>query len=315
VRAFNPTLERDGYEPLGSVLETNSDDWPFLVDSVSAALEQRGERIARLVHPIMGVTREDGRLTGVTGARNAIHRESVMHFDLARKLSDAELADLAERVRGVAPLEVRVRPKYNPALRSAAYIVPGIIGVLLSMTMLIITAIAIVRERERGTLEQLVVTPIDKTSLMLGKIVPFVLVGYVQMTVVILLGRLLFDIPVRGSLPLLYALTFAFIVDMLGLGLFVSTVVRTQAQAIQLGFFFMLPTILLSGFMFPRQAMPAPAQWLGLALPLTYYLQVLRGILLKGVGLEYLWREFLALVAFGVLIITLSVKRFAKTVE
>jgi ABC-2 type transport system permease protein len=193
--------------------------------------------------------------------------------------------------------------------------VPGIIGVLLSMTMLIITAIAIVRERERGTLEQLVVTPIDKTSLMLGKIVPFVLVGYVQMTVVILLGRLLFDIPIRGSLPLLYAITFAFIVDMLGLGLFVSTVVRTQAQAIQLGFFFMLPTILLSGFMFPRQAMPAPAQWLGLVMPLTYYLQVLRGILLKGVGLEYLWRELAALLAFGLIIITLSVKRFAKTVE
>ena len=122
---------------------------------------------------------------------------------------------------------------------------------------------SIVRERERGTLEQLIVTPIDKTSLMLGKIVPFVLVGYVQMTVILLLGRLLFDVPVRGSLPLLYLLTFAFIVASLGIGLFISTLVRTQAQAMQLGFFFLLPNILLSGFMFPREAMPVVAQWLG----------------------------------------------------
>lgn len=214
-----------------------------------------------------------------------------------------------------APLDVRVRPRYNPGLESAIYIVPGIIGVLLSMTMLIITAIAIVRERERGTLEQLIVTPIDKLSLMLGKILPFVLVGFVQVTVVLGLGRLLFDIPVRGSLVLLYVISFAFIVDMLGVGIFVSTVVRTQAQAIQLGFFFMLPTILLSGFMFPRQAMPVAAQWLGLVMPLTYYLRILRGILLKGVGMEYLWPDTLALIGFAVVIITASVKRFSKTIE
>jgi ABC-2 type transport system permease protein len=212
-------------------------------------------------------------------------------------------------------IDVRVRPWYNPGMESAVYIVPGIIGVLLSLTLILITSMAIVRERERGTLEQLVVTPIDRTSLMLGKIVPFILVGYVQMTVVLGLGRLLFDVPIRGSVPLLYAITMAFIVANLALGLFVSTLAMTQTQAMQLSFLLLLPNILLSGFMFPREAMPVPAQWIGAALPLTYYLRVLRGTLLKGIGLESLWRETLVLSGFAVLLITLSVARFRKRVE
>ncbi|MGZ8376784.1 MAG: ABC transporter permease [Gemmatirosa sp.] len=227
----------------------------------------------------------------------------------------AEIA--AERIgRTVAPaLDVRVRPWYNPGLRSAVYIAPGLVGVLLSLTMLLVMSMAIVRERERGTLEQLIVTPIGRASLMLGKVAPFVLVGYVQMSVVLLLGHLLFDVPVRGSLALLYALTFGFIVANLGLGLAVSTVARTQGQAMQVGFFFLLPNILLSGFMFPREAMPDAARWLGLALPLTYYLRVLRGILLRGVGLEALWREATVLLVFAMAILVVSVRRFGKTLD
>jgi ABC-2 type transport system permease protein len=179
----------------------------------------------------------------------------------------------------------------------------------------LITSMAVVRERERGTLEQLVVTPIDKTSLMLGKIVPFLLVGYVQMSVILVLGRLLFDVPIRGSLAALYAVALPFIIANLGLGLFLSTLVRTQTQAMQLGFLFLLPNILLSGFMFPREAMPDPAQWLGAALPLTYFLMVLRGVLLKGVGLADLWRDAAILSAFSVVFVALSVVRFRKTVE
>ena len=212
------------------------------------------------------------------------------------------------------PLEIRVRPWYNPDLKSSVFIVPGIIGVLLAMMLILITSMAIVRERERGTLEQLVVTPITKTSLMLGKIVPFMVVGYVQMTVILVLGKVLFDIPIRGSLPLLYALTMAYIVANLALGLLVSTVTKTQVQAMQLSFFLIMPNILLSGFMFPRDAMPAPAQWLGAALPLTYYLGILRGILLKGIGITELWRETLMLCAFAVGLILLSVRRFSKTI-
>jgi ABC-2 type transport system permease protein len=135
------------------------------------------------------------------------------------------------------------------------------------------------------------------------------------MTVIMLLGKLVFHIPIVGSLPLLYLLTVPFIVASLGVGLLVSTVARSQAQAMQLSFFFMLPNILLSGYIFPRMAMPLPAQWIGLLLPLTYYLTVLRGILLKGVGIAELWRPTLALVGFAVLLFTISVQRFSKTIE
>ena len=149
---------------------------------------------------------------------------------------------------------------------------------------------------------------------MLGKIIPFALVGYVQMTVILALGKLLFHIPLRGSLLLLYALAAAFIVACLGLGLFVSTIAQTQAQAMQMSFMFMLPNILLSGYMFPRDAMPEPAQWIGLLMPLTYFLKVLRGILLKDAGFGAVWQQSLFLALFAVASIALSVRRFSKTV-
>ena len=233
---------------------------------------------------------------------------------LASTVTSQELSGPSLAGLHVQPLEIRVRPWYNPDLKSSTFIVPGIIGVLLAMMLILITSMAIVRERERGTLEQLVVTPITKTSLMLGKIVPFILVGYVQMTIVLLLGKLLFDIPIRGSVTLLYVLTMAYIVANLALGMLVSTVTRTQTQAMQLSFFLILPNILLSGFMFPRDAMPVLAQWIGAMLPLTYYLDILRGILLKGIGITRLWGDALALSAFAVVLISLSVRRFTKTV-
>jgi ABC-2 type transport system permease protein len=149
---------------------------------------------------------------------------------------------------------------------------------------------------------------------MIGKIVPFIVVGYIQMTMVLLFGKVLFDVPIRGSLPLLYLVTIGFIVANLGLGLFVSTIAETQAQAVQAGFLLIMPNILLSGFMFPREAMPVPAQWLGNILPLTYYLRILRGILLKGSGFWQIWPDAAALAAFAVGLIVLSSLRFRKTV-
>jgi len=217
--------------------------------------------------------------------------------------------------RKLLPLEARVRPRYNPGLRSPNYIVPGLVGVILTITMVLVTAMAIVRERERGTLEQLIVTPITKTELMLGKIAPYVGVGMVQMTAVLVLGRFVFDVPLTGNVWLLYAVALVFVVASLALGLYVSTLVRTQQQAMQASFFFVLPNILLSGFMFPRQAMPLVFQWLGALLPLTHFLKVLRGILLKGVGVAELWQEMLLLLVFAVGLIVLAVRRFQKTLD
>ena len=216
---------------------------------------------------------------------------------------------------GLGVTDLRVRPLYNPGLRTPTYIVPGIIGVLLSLTLMLITALALVRERERGTLEQLIVTPITRSELMVGKVAPYVVIGYVQMTAVLLLGWLVFDVPVRGSLSLFYAISLAFIVANLGLGLFFSTVARNQQQAMMLGFMYLLPNILLSGFMFPREAMPEAAQWLGAALPLTYYLEVLRGIILREAGLAALWQETVVLIGFACFLITASVVRFSKSLD
>ncbi|MEO8194793.1 MAG: ABC transporter permease [Gemmatimonadales bacterium] len=254
--------------------------------------------------------------------------EAQMIVDAADPLGSSAAiagASLASQVRAMQlnpaaadrplPLEVRVRPWYNPALRSEVYIVPGLIGVLLSLTLLMLAGIAVVKEREHGTFEQLVVTPIGKTSIILGKLLPFVVVGYVQMTSVIIVGKLLFDVPIRGSLPLLYLLSAPYIVANLAVGLLVSTLVRTQIQAMQLSLFFLMPNILLSGFMFPREAMPVVAQWLGMALPLTFYLNILRGILLKGIGFTHLWHETLILSVVAVVLISFSVIRFSKTVQ
>jgi ABC-2 type transport system permease protein len=193
--------------------------------------------------------------------------------------------------------------------------VPGLVGVILTITLILVTSMAIVRERERGTLEQLIVTPINKTELMLGKIAPYLGVGLVQMTLVLAVGRFVFDVPLTGNLLLLYAVALVFVVASLAFGLFVSTLVRTQQQAMQVSFFFVLPNILLSGFMFPRPAMPALFQWLGMALPLTHFLEVLRGILLRGAGIEAVWPQTLILGCFAVGLVSLAVRRFRKTLD
>jgi ABC-2 type transport system permease protein len=212
-------------------------------------------------------------------------------------------------------LDVRVRPRYNPGLVSAFNVVPGLVGVLLTMTLVAITSMALVRERERGTLEQLIVTPVARSSVILGKILPFVIVGYGQMSVILLLGHLILGVPMRGNLLLLYVLTLPFIIAVLGVGLLISTAVKTQTQAMQLSTFYMLPSILLTGFMFPREAMPAFCRWLGALLPMTYYIDVVRGITLKGNQLGHMWQQAAILTGFALLLVTVSVKRFSKTME
>jgi len=210
------------------------------------------------------------------------------------------------------PVDVRVRPLYNPALKSSIFIVPGIIGMILSVTMMIITSMSVVREREQGTLEQLIVTPITRGEIMIGKIAPYVLVGYVQLTAVLTLGHFIFHVPIRGSLLVVYAVTFLFIVANLGLGLFISTLAKTQVQSMQASYFFFLPNVLLSGFMFPREGMPYVAREIGLLFPLTYYLQILRGVVLKGADLLDVLPQTLMLLLLAVVFFGFSVQRFQK---
>ena len=211
-------------------------------------------------------------------------------------------------------VDVRIRPWYNPDMVSSHYMVPGIIAIVLAMTMMMITSMAIVRERERGTLEQLVVTPLRNWELMVGKILPYVAVGYVQLTLGLLIGIVVFRIPVRGSLALYYGLTSLHILASLAWGLLISSVAKTQMQAMQMSFFALMPSILLSGFMFPREAMPAFFRAISNLLPVTFFLQISRGILLKGVGLSALWPQVLSLLGLLVFFLGLSILKFRKTI-
>lgn len=213
------------------------------------------------------------------------------------------------------PVEFRPQVLYNPGMASANFMVPGLIGLILTMLTLMLTAFALVRERERGTLEQLIVSPIKRWELLLGKILPYALLAFWNVGVALIVGRLVFGVEVNGSLVLLLVLSLLFLLGSLGIGLLISTVSHTQGQALQTSFFIMLPSIILSGFLFPREAMPLPMFYLGYLIPLTYFLRILRGIMLKGVGLEHLWVEVAPLAVFSVAIFLLSVSRFRKTLD
>ena len=213
------------------------------------------------------------------------------------------------------PVEVRVRPLYNPALETPLFIVPGIIGVLLSNMLIIITAIAVVRERETGTLEQLIVTPLTRSEIMLGKIIPYIMVGFVQVALVIGIGIGLFGVPLLGSLSLLALLSTLFITTNLSIGYTFSTVAQNQLQAMQMSIMYFLPNILLSGFMFPFRGMPEWAQWLGTLLPLTHFLHLVRGIMLKGTPLLELWPQIWPLFAFMLAVIAIGVRFYKRTLD
>ncbi|MDH7577468.1 MAG: ABC transporter permease [Bacillota bacterium] len=210
------------------------------------------------------------------------------------------------------PVDVRVRTWYNPDLLSVNFMVPGLLGVILTIAMVLFTAMAVVRERERGTLEQLIVTPVRPAELMIGKILPYMAVALVMMTLALLAGVLVFRVPINGSIGLLYLLSLVFMLACLGIGLLISTVARNQQQAMQMAFFVIFPTILLSGFVFPREAMPPFFYALGYLVPATYFLQILRGIILKGIGLNYLWPQVVSLLVFGLIVNFVSILRFRK---
>jgi len=204
---------------------------------------------------------------------------------------------------------------YNPGRRAPLNSVPALIGVILTMTMVLFTAIALVRERERGNLEFLITTPLSPLELTLGKVLPFVGIGLVQTTVVLILGSVIFDVPVRGSVPELYAAALAFILAALSLGILVSTLVKTQFQAMQAATFTFLPQILMSGFMFPFSGMPRPVQVLAELFPLTHFIRLMRGIVLRSAGLEDLWKELAALGAFSAVTLTVATLRFHKRLD
>src|ERR1700688_1103224 len=213
------------------------------------------------------------------------------------------------------PFEIRAHARYNPAASSRLNIVPGLVGTILTMTMLIFTALSVTREIERGTMESLLSMPIKPVEVMFGKIMPYVLVGFVQGSLIIGIAVLLFGVPVLGSLPLLALLSTLFITTNLSIGYTFSTIVQNQLQAMQLSMMFFLPSILLSGFMFPFAGIPVWAQYVGEGLPLTHYLRIVRAIMLKGASLQNLQYDTIALVGLMLLAMTIAVTRFRRTLD
>jgi ABC-2 type transport system permease protein len=216
---------------------------------------------------------------------------------------------------GAPAFEIRTHARYNPAAETSLNIVPGLVGTILTMTMLIFTALSVTREIERGTMEALLSMPITPVEIMLGKIVPYIIVGFVQASLIIGMGIVLFGVPVLGSLLLLAALSTLFITANLSIGYTFSTVAQNQLQAMQMSLMFFLPNILLSGFMFPFAGMPGWAQWIGEALPLTHYLRIVRAIMLKGATFAELHYDSLALAGLTLVAMTIAVTRFRRTLD
>jgi ABC-2 type transport system permease protein len=213
------------------------------------------------------------------------------------------------------PFEIRTHARYNPAAESRLNIVPGLVGTILTMTMLIFTALSVTREIERGTMENLLAMPITPIEVMLGKIIPYILVGFLQAAIIIGMGHFLFRVPIMGSLAMLALLSTLFIATNLSIGYTFSTVAQNQLQAMQMSMMFFLPNILLSGFMFPFAGMPRWAQWIGEALPLTHYIRIVRSIMLKGASLESLRHDAIALALLMLVAMTIAVTRFRRTLD
>jgi ABC-2 type transport system permease protein len=235
---------------------------------------------------------------------------------LAGSVFDRDLTGPLARLRDrPGPVDFQIHAHYNPENITQYNVVPGLMGVVLTMTMAMITALAITRERERGTMENLLATPVRPFEVMVGKIIPYIIVGYIQVTLILLAARLLFHVPMAGSLALIYAVAFLFIAANLAVGITFSTLAKNQLQAVQMAFFFFLPSILLSGFMFPFRGMPEWAQWIGSGLPLTHFLRIVRGILLKGSGPAEIAPEIWPLLLFLAVAMAIGVKRYRQTLD
>jgi ABC-2 type transport system permease protein len=306
-------LQNSRYFRLVKVLE-HYDQARLLLDRgevqfVVTVPEQFARRLLRGERPALLLEADASDPAATSNAVSAL--QPLITAALARDLT-GPLAHLAETA---SPVEIRVHPRYNPEAITQFNIVPGLLGVVLTMTLVIITSLAVTRERERGTMESLLATPVTAAEVMFGKILPYIIVGYLQLGFILAVAHLLFRVPLVGSLPLLLFVSLPFIAANLGVGLTFSTLARNQLQAVQMSFFFFLPSILLSGFMFPFRGMPRWAQLVGEVLPLTHYLRIVRGILLKGNGLFDFVDQIWPIGLFLLFSLAIGLTRYRRTLD
>jgi ABC-2 type transport system permease protein len=271
--------------------------------------ENFGRKLVRGERPVLLVEADATDPAAVGNAVAALAQLSISALE--RDLSGS----LAELKPVLPPVDVRVHRRYNPEAVSAYNVVPGLIGTILTMTMVLMTGLAVTRERERGTFENLLSTPALPIEVLTGKIVPYILIGLIQMTLIIIFALLLFDVPMQGNPLLLYVSVLVFIAANLALGITFSSIAQNQLQAMQMTFFYFLPSILLSGFMFPFRGMPEWAQWIGTLLPLTHFLVIVRGIMLKGNALADLLPQLWPMLAFMLVVILVGLRFYKRTLD
>jgi len=312
-RSLTRALENTGYFRVVATPQTVDEaERLLIVGTVQFVLqvpEDFSRRVQRGDHAMVLVEADATDPAATSNALAALAQVSLTGLD--HDLTGA----LAGRKAGPAPFEIRVHRRFNPEGITQYNIVPGLMGVVLTMTMVMMTSIAMTRERERGTMENLLATPVRPLEVMLGKIVPYIVVGYVQVVVILAAARFLFDVPMVGSVVLLSVLLVAFIAANLAIGFTISTFARNQMQAMQMTFFFFLPSMLLSGFMFPFRGMPGWAQAIGEVFPLTHFLRIVRGILLKGSGLAEVAPSVWPLLAILVVVSGAALVRYQRTLD
>jgi ABC-2 type transport system permease protein len=312
-RSFVRAVENSGYfRVVRQVSSEHEAERALAVGEVQFVLtipENFARKLVRGERPVLLLEADAADPAATSNALTALVQ--LNQTALARDLAGG----LAHLQNGPPPFEVRVHRRYNPEGVTQYNIVPGLIGVVLTMTMIMMTALAMTRERERGTMENLLATPVRPGEVMAGKIIPYIIVGYGQVMIILLAAKLLFGVPMVGSLALLSVVLVLFMAANLAVGFTFSTLARNQMQAMQMTFFFFLPSMLLSGFMFPFRGMPEWAQWLGEVLPLTHFLRVVRGILLKGNGAAEIVPDLWPIAAFLLAAAIIALKRYRETID
>ncbi len=315
-RSFTAALQNTGYFRIDYNLKSEKEADELVengkVQFMVVIPPRFTEKIVRGEKPSLLISADatDPSAAGNAVAALAAIAPIALQHDLVGPLQSIQRAQANQ-----SPFEIRIHKRYNPEGLSRYNIVPGLIGTILTMTMIMLTSLAMTRERERGTMENLLATPVRPAEVMVGKILPYILIGYIQLSVIISAAFIIFDVPMVGSLPLLFSLIGIFIMANLAVGFTFSTIAKNQLQAMQMTFFFFLPSILLSGFMFPFRAMPVWAQNFGEILPLTHFLRIVRGILLKGNAVNQLYDELWPILAFLFVAGFIALKRYRQTLD
>lgn len=325
---WDQSKSTDSREFINSIRNTqylDPDAYAQGYQEIEAYLDSGKARAAVIIPPDFGreLQKDSGQANVqilVDGSDPTIARAVMSAVQMLGLNKSLEIQGVRLSARGAAmaadmPLNIETRVWYNPDMKSMVFNIPALIGLILQNVITMLTSFSIVREKERGTMEQVVVTPIRSLELLLGKLLPFLFIGFVSLTLILAAGIFWFGVMPTGSIPLLIVLSTIFLFTILAIGLLISSVARTQLQAMQMTFILILPSILLSGFIFPRETMPTFLKILGGLFPLTYFLEIVRGIFLKGVGMEYLWQDTLILCGFAIVLVGIAAKKFKKNLD